>query len=271
MILDHYLVVQEWEPNFDTRSNETTKLLVWVRFPSLSIEYFEDEFLMKIGRDIGRPIRIDNTTSLVSKGKFARMCIEVDITKPLVSKFLLNDKEWPIEYEGIHLVCFNCGKYGHRHELCRKDVLEPRHETEQQDNRKSPRMLVSRVNKRNHSRQPHTPFKDLAKKPQTNVIAKESPLTGTGMQSRFNPLYDLEAQDMDQEQGDPHIMAACNNRLKPFLELEHETKKVATNIRKNWHNPAKEHSPNLPIQPRPRKAHVGVTEVIMVGVAFLTG
>ncbi|XP_031120215.1 uncharacterized protein LOC116023359 [Ipomoea triloba] len=118
MILDHYLVVQEWEPNFSPWKNKTRKLLVWVRFPKLPIEYFDEEFLKKIGLSIDRPVKIDTTTSLTSKGNFARICIEIDITKPLLSKFVLNMEEWPIEYEGIHLVCFKCGKYGHRYEQC---------------------------------------------------------------------------------------------------------------------------------------------------------
>lgn len=90
MIMDHYLVVQEWKPNFDPRDDRTEQLLVWVRFPMLPIEYFEDEFLIKIGKNVGRPVKVDNTTSLVSKGKFARVCVEIDFSKPLLSKFTLD-------------------------------------------------------------------------------------------------------------------------------------------------------------------------------------
>lgn len=50
MLINHYLVVQEWKPNFDPKSDKTEKLLVWVRFPTLPIEYFEDELLIKIAR-----------------------------------------------------------------------------------------------------------------------------------------------------------------------------------------------------------------------------
>lgn len=66
-------------------------------------------------------IKIDNTTSLTSKGKFARICVEVDITKPLLSKFTLSDEVIPIEYEGLHLVCFDCGVYGHKKGQCGVD------------------------------------------------------------------------------------------------------------------------------------------------------
>lgn len=99
IILGHYLVVQECVPNFDPRTNKMEKLLVWVRFPTISIEYYEEEFMLKIRRNIGRHVKVDTTTNLISKGKFTRICIEVDLTNPLLSKFTLCEKVMPIEYE----------------------------------------------------------------------------------------------------------------------------------------------------------------------------
>lgn len=89
LIMDHYLIVKEWFPNFDPHSDKTEQVLVWVRFPCLPIQYYDKDFLMKIGSKIGRPIRVDQATSLVSRGKFARICVEVDISKPLLAKFML--------------------------------------------------------------------------------------------------------------------------------------------------------------------------------------
>lgn len=120
MVLEHYLIVQEWRPNFDPRTDKTERVLVWVRFPDLPVEYFDYNFLMRIGSLIGEPKNIDEATSLVSRGRFARMCIEVDITKPLLSKYKLRRRVRTIEYEGIHLVCFKCGIYGHKEEQCGK-------------------------------------------------------------------------------------------------------------------------------------------------------
>lgn len=62
MILDHYLIVNHWTLNFDTTVENTKKLLVWVRFPTLPIEYYNREFLMKVGEKIGKAIRVDHTT-----------------------------------------------------------------------------------------------------------------------------------------------------------------------------------------------------------------
>ena len=73
---------------------------------------------MKIGNKIGRPIKVDAATSLASRGHFARQCIEVDLSKQLLSKFRLRNKIHRIEYEGIYLVCFECGRFGHRVGKC---------------------------------------------------------------------------------------------------------------------------------------------------------
>lgn len=120
MVLDHYVIVQEWRPNFDPKTDKTERVLVWVRFPDLPVEYFDCDFLMKLGKMIGEPKNIDEATSLVSRGRFARMCIEVDITTPLLSKYKLRRRMRKIEYKGIHLICFKCGTYGHREDNCGK-------------------------------------------------------------------------------------------------------------------------------------------------------
>ena len=37
---------------------------------------------MRLGAKLGKPIKIDSATSLASTGYFARLCVEVDLTKP---------------------------------------------------------------------------------------------------------------------------------------------------------------------------------------------
>lgn len=67
---------------------------------------------MKIGKRIGGPVKVDQATDLILSGKYARVCVEVDVTKPLLAKFKFT------EYEGIHQICFHGGVYGHRKDLC---------------------------------------------------------------------------------------------------------------------------------------------------------
>lgn len=66
-----------------------------------------------MGEKIGRPIRAYQNTRMVARGRFVQLCVEVDITKPLLVKFKMQNRIRTIEYEGIHLVCFGCGIYGH--------------------------------------------------------------------------------------------------------------------------------------------------------------
>ncbi|XP_019170572.1 PREDICTED: uncharacterized protein LOC109166143 [Ipomoea nil] len=131
VIQDHYLIVQQWKPNFRPQTNKTQKICVWVRLPDIPIEYFDEETLIKLGDKIGKTIKIDDMTCLESRGKFARICVEIDITKQLLAKFTIEDEEYPIEYEGIHLICFKCGKYGHKFDSCGQDVQQqPKPSTE---------------------------------------------------------------------------------------------------------------------------------------------
>lgn len=116
-ILDHYFMVKEWTPNFDPITNKTEKLIVCVRIPCLPIEYFDYEILKKVGEKIGKPISGDHNTGRATRGRFARICVEIDITKPLLTMFKLHKRVRHIEYEGSHLVCFECGIVGHRKEV----------------------------------------------------------------------------------------------------------------------------------------------------------
>jgi len=119
MLGDNYLVIREWVPNFVPEEDHVTRLTAWVRIPRLSVEYFNKFFLLeKIGKKIGRVIRVDDTTANVERGQYTRLCVDVDLTKPLLSKFRLNGRVWRIQYEGLKLICFHCGKYGHKDDVC---------------------------------------------------------------------------------------------------------------------------------------------------------
>ena len=63
-------------------------------------------------------LKVDDTIGSLSRGHYAHICVEEDLTKPLVSKFKLCRQIRRIKYEGIHLICFECGRYGHRIETC---------------------------------------------------------------------------------------------------------------------------------------------------------
>ncbi|CAN1165448.1 hypothetical protein LINPERHAP2_LOCUS26157 [Linum perenne] len=118
MIGDHYVVLQNWRPYFRPESSSLSTLRVWVRLPGLPIEYFDATILKTIGDKIGSTVCIDHTTLQGNRGNFARICVEVDLSKPLLSKYRLRCRVRRIEYEGLHTICFSCGCYGHQQDEC---------------------------------------------------------------------------------------------------------------------------------------------------------
>ncbi|XP_061362264.1 uncharacterized protein LOC133306016 [Gastrolobium bilobum] len=115
IIADHYVVVQRWRPFFNPYDDEIIKLAVWIR----SI--------------FGRTLKIDRNSirkrdsgegDITERAKFARICVEVDLRKSFLSKFRIADRIFHVGYEGLHLVCFACGKYGHRRDQCSHSNLQ---------------------------------------------------------------------------------------------------------------------------------------------------
>ena len=118
MIGDNYLTICRWVPNFVPDEEPIRFLTTWIRIPNISIEYFDHEFLDLIGQKIGKVISVDQTTANVERGNFSRLSVEVVLSKPLLSKFKLHGRVWKIQYEGLRLLCFHCGKVGHKAETC---------------------------------------------------------------------------------------------------------------------------------------------------------
>ncbi|XP_028789038.1 uncharacterized protein LOC114745067 [Neltuma alba] len=118
LMFDHYISVQPWKEDFDPDNEKVSTVAAWVRVAKLPMDYYEKGILHVVGSQIGQVLEFDMNTMSRSKGKFARICVNLDLQKPLPPCILINDKEKKVEYEGLHLICFNCGKYGHNKEHC---------------------------------------------------------------------------------------------------------------------------------------------------------
>ncbi|CAI0393093.1 unnamed protein product [Linum tenue] len=125
MILEHYLVVQPWSKDFRLTEKLPPSITPWVSFPALPIQYYHNQILTVIGNLFGKTIRIDPNTLTVQRGKFARMAIEIDVSKPLRTRFWLDGHWQAVEYENLPQLCFTCGRIGHLEEACpTKQLLE---------------------------------------------------------------------------------------------------------------------------------------------------
>lgn len=117
-ILNQYLMLTKWKPDFRPSSSTFDKIMVWIRLPELPLDYYEKDALFAIAEKVGKPIKVDYATDTVARGRYARVCIELELSKALVTKVWVA-KEWQaVEYENLNMVCFNCGLIGHRKDQC---------------------------------------------------------------------------------------------------------------------------------------------------------
>lgn len=136
-IFDNYLVIQRWQPEFDPLTAKLSKMAVWVRIPRLLVEYFREDVIKSVLENVGKPLKLDRTTVGVERGRFARAAVEIDLDKPLVTHVWIRDKHRAVEYEGLHMVCFNCGMVGHRKQAYPNAMPHPVNPMEK-DSNKSP-------------------------------------------------------------------------------------------------------------------------------------
>ncbi|KAJ4828996.1 hypothetical protein Tsubulata_031727 [Turnera subulata] len=119
-----YMTVQSWQPGFDA-SKDPTRTVVWVQIPELPVEWYRQDILNAVARQIGKPIRIDINTLHAERAKFARLAIEVEFTTPLLGRVEIEGRWFKVSYEDIPDFCFLCGFVGHMASQCPKVRSQP--------------------------------------------------------------------------------------------------------------------------------------------------
>ncbi|KAI5322642.1 hypothetical protein L3X38_031714 [Prunus dulcis] len=115
-LVDLYLVLQKWRPGFCPITAHITRMAPWIRVSAIQLECFDVWALKRIRNLLGNLLKIDALTTAQNMGKFARLCVELDLTKPLEAFIQINPVWYNIEYEGLPDICYLCGHYGHKKE-----------------------------------------------------------------------------------------------------------------------------------------------------------
>ncbi|KAL4323250.1 hypothetical protein GQ457_11G015960 [Hibiscus cannabinus] len=108
LVYGSYLTVQPWSRDFSTELDHPDKIVVWARLPGLPYRYY----------------RIDYNTEEGKLGRFARLAVVVDLNKPLVPGILVDGVFQKVEYEGLPMICYSCGRYGHTDDACQRVMEE---------------------------------------------------------------------------------------------------------------------------------------------------
>ncbi|XP_026416927.1 uncharacterized protein LOC113312392 [Papaver somniferum] len=116
-----YLKLRFWERDFKPEQQKSTSAFVWILFTGLSIEYWKEEILMSMGKAIGRPIHVDNTTLKKEIGYYACILVEVDmkdiIPNKVETKYCKFEQE--IRVSALPKFCSKCQIVGHLVTECR--------------------------------------------------------------------------------------------------------------------------------------------------------
>ncbi|KAJ4842153.1 hypothetical protein Tsubulata_043823 [Turnera subulata] len=121
MVYDHYLTVRQWFPEFRPECDHLGKTMAWISLPGLPLMYYDDDLLITFASAIGKPIKIDSNTSEATRALYPQMCVEIDFGLPLVPVVHIQDEAFKVQYEGLHTICLNCGRYGHTIIQCQFD------------------------------------------------------------------------------------------------------------------------------------------------------
>ncbi|XP_028778406.1 uncharacterized protein LOC114734927 [Neltuma alba] len=122
----HSVLVQRWSPYFDPFNNPLGRVATWVRIPHIPLLCYTKNFIWRLGDMIGKTLKVDMNTianledkeARVERGRYARICVEIDLQKKLIPRIISASALFNVEYEGLGLICFQCGRYGHRKEVC---------------------------------------------------------------------------------------------------------------------------------------------------------
>ncbi|CAI9115212.1 OLC1v1016052C1 [Oldenlandia corymbosa var. corymbosa] len=102
-----------WSEDFDENSDQIKSVVAWIRLPGMPVHLYYKKVFRKIGKIVGKIVKIDHQTAAQTRGKFARLAVVLDLTKTVCARFTIRGKKQPVEYEYLPNICFHCGHYGH--------------------------------------------------------------------------------------------------------------------------------------------------------------
>ncbi|CAN1824671.1 hypothetical protein LINPERHAP1_LOCUS30861 [Linum perenne] len=180
-ISDYYITVARWSPDFNEEA-PIRKVLTWVRLPKLPIHFLNATAVTRIGNHIGRTVRLDLATAEGARARYARVCVDIDLSKPLLGKYLLDERVMFIEYESLDNICFSCGMYGHKELDCQPKAPEepgltpepvlPEPETKEPEGDSGSWMTVTRRNRKGGIKSDSRPRDEFSAGSQFSILSQ---------------------------------------------------------------------------------------------------
>lgn len=87
----NHAIIKRWSAHFSFHDEVLKVIPLWVRFPNLPLNCWGEDSLSRMSSVMGVPLFADECTTQQMRIFFARVLIEVDITKPFPSSIIVAD------------------------------------------------------------------------------------------------------------------------------------------------------------------------------------
>lgn len=120
-----------WTPDYSPKS-ESKFASVWVRLTGLPLTLYDSSIIAAIVSSFGYFMVVDDRTKACVSLKYARVCVELDVTQPIPDavwiSLLDNKGYWKnVEMETNLAYCSKCHLHGHSLASCRKAKRKQTH------------------------------------------------------------------------------------------------------------------------------------------------
>ena len=113
----------QWTKDFKLLVQKQTHVSLWIRLIELPQEYWRERTLKEIASAVGTPIDIDGPTRNRTFGHYARILVDIDLSKKAYDEVLVERDGFAfmveIQYERRPLFCHHCYSIGHNITTCR--------------------------------------------------------------------------------------------------------------------------------------------------------
>lgn len=117
-VVGHFLSARRWEPNFVPAESKLSITVAWIRLPQLPTKFYDRSILEQVGNSVGKLLKIDTCTSSTLRGRYARICVQVQIEISITTNTTIVTQNQTIVYEGEEILCMGYGRsWPHTEEL----------------------------------------------------------------------------------------------------------------------------------------------------------
>lgn len=72
---------------------------------NITVNFYHKSILIGIAKELGKPFKVDLTMLSFERARFARVCYEVNLKKPLKESIMINGERYFVSYEGLTNIC----------------------------------------------------------------------------------------------------------------------------------------------------------------------